>query len=47
MTVRASSLTTSRLRGSLLARAAVISLAASRSPGNSGSGSGFFGMSPR
>jgi hypothetical protein len=46
MPVRANSSTTSRSRGSLLARAAVMSLAASRSPGNFGSGSGFLGMSP-
>ena len=46
MPVRASSSTTSRSRGSLLARAAAISLAASWSPGNFGSGSGFLGMSP-
>ena len=37
---------TSRSRGSVLARAAAISLAASRSSRNFGSGSGFFGMSP-
>jgi hypothetical protein len=43
--VRASSSTTSRSRGSALARAAAISRAASRSPGNFGNGSGFFGMS--
>ncbi len=42
----ASSPATSRSRGPVLARAAAISLAASRSPGNFGSGSGFFGMSP-
>ena len=46
MPVRASSSTTSRSRGSALARAAAISLAASRSSRNFGSGSGFFGMSP-
>ena len=46
MPVRASSSTTSRSRGSVLARAAAISLAASRSSRNFGSGSGFFGMSP-
>jgi hypothetical protein len=46
MPVRASSSTTSRSRGSVLARAAAISLAASRSPGNFGSGPGFLGMSP-
>jgi len=45
MPVRASSSTTSRSRGSVLARAAAISLAASRSSGNFGSGSGFWGMS--
>jgi transposase len=38
--------TTSRSRGSMLMRAAAISRAASRSPGNFGSGSGFLGMSP-
>jgi hypothetical protein len=46
MPVRASSSTTSRSRRSALARAAAISLAASRSSRNFGSGSGFFGMSP-
>jgi hypothetical protein len=43
--VRAGSSTTSRSRGPALARAAAITFAAPRSPGNFGSGPGFWGMS--